>query len=65
MFGFVFRLKNQEVVTPTFDFIAGTKNFNKPIKLSKDDILIIEGLHALNEEIIKKSNQSDYYLLFH
>ena len=45
-------LKNQEVVTPTFDFISGTKSFNKPIKLNKNDILIIEGLHALNEKLL-------------
>ena len=45
-------LKGQEVITPTFDFIAGEKNFNKPLKLGKNDILIIEGLHALNDKLL-------------
>ena len=45
-------LKHQEVVTPTFDFIKGEKNFNKPLKLEKNDILIIEGLHALNDKLL-------------
>lgn len=45
-------LKKQEVVTPTFDFISGIKSFNKPIKLNENDILIIEGLHALNDKIL-------------
>ena len=45
-------LKNNEVITPTFDFISGVKKFNKPIKLEKNDILIIEGLHALNDRLL-------------
>jgi len=45
-------LKHQEVITPTFDFIKGVKNFNKPLKLGKNDILIIEGLHALNDKLL-------------
>lgn len=45
-------LKKQEVITPTFDFISGTKSFNKPLKLNENDILIIEGLHALNDKIL-------------
>jgi len=45
-------LKNQEVTTPTFDFISGKKSFNKPLKLNKNDILIIEGLHALNDKLL-------------
>ena len=45
-------LKHQEVLTPTFDFIKGVKNFNRPLKLEKNDILIIEGLHALNDKLL-------------
>ena len=58
-------LKNQEVTTPTFDFITGTKNFNKPIKLEKNDILIIEGLHALNDKLlsnIPRENKLKIYI---
>ena len=58
-------LKHQEVVTPTFDFITGKKNFNKPIKLEKNDILIIEGLHALNDKLlssIPRKNKLKIYI---
>ncbi len=45
-------LKGGEVITPTFDFIEGKKNYNRKIKLNKDDILVIEGLHALNNKLL-------------
>lgn len=58
-------LKGVSVVTPTYDFILGKKNFNRPLKLEKNDILIVEGLHALNEEIseyIPKKNKYKIYI---
>lgn len=52
-------LKNGEVITPTFDFITGKKNFNKPLKLGKNDILIIEGLHALNDKLLSSVSRKN------
>lgn len=45
-------LKGVEVLTPTFDFVIGKKKFNKTLKLESNDILIIEGLHALNDKLL-------------
>lgn len=42
-------LNNEEILAPTFNFIEGKKEFKTKIKLDKNGILIIEGLHALNE----------------
>ncbi len=58
-------LKGSEVITPTFDFVSGKKKFNKSMKLGKNDILIIEGLHALNEDLldnIPKKNKFKIYV---
>lgn len=58
-------LKNQEVITPIFDFVKGEKIFNKAIKLGESDILIIEGLHALNDKLldnIPKKNKFKIYV---
>lgn len=58
-------LKNQEVITPTFDFVKGEKIFNKAMKLGESDILIIEGLHALNDKLldnIPKKNKFKIYV---
>ena len=42
-------LRGQKVVLPTFNFKLQKKEFTRsPIKLGENDILIIEGIHALN-----------------
>ena len=58
-------LKGVLVVTPTYNFIEGKKDFNRPLKLEENDILIVEGLHALNEQIstrIPKENKYKIYI---
>ena len=57
-------LKGISVVTPTYDFIAGSKKFNRPIQLGENDILIVEGLHALNEEISKDIPKKNKYKIY-
>lgn len=44
-------LNNEEVIIPTFNFKTGIPEFNKSLKLNDNDIIIIEGLHCLNEEL--------------
>jgi uridine kinase len=42
-------LNGQEVSLPTYDFTIGERVFRgKKLKLQKDSVLVIEGLHALN-----------------
>lgn len=45
-------LKGTKVIVPTFNFIEGRKEYKRTVELKENDILIIEGLHALNEEIL-------------
>lgn len=45
-------LDGKEVVIPTFNFITGKKEYKrKPTKLNKNQILIVEGLHAISERM--------------
>lgn len=46
-------LKGTKVVAPTFNFVEGKKIYNKTIQMNENDILIVEGLHALSEELLK------------
>lgn len=59
-------LHGEEVVVPSFNFITGEKEFkNKPVKLEKNQILIVEGLHAISEKIngvIPKKNKLKLYI---
>lgn len=57
-------LKGSEVVTPTFDFVSGIKVFNKKMKLGKNDILIIEGLHALNDKILDNIPRKNKFKIY-
>ena len=45
-------LSGKEVQLPTFNFKTGKREYNgKYTKLEKDDILVIEGIHGLNEKM--------------
>lgn len=57
-------LKGVSVLTPTYDFITGKKIFNKPLKLNENDVLIVEGLHALNETISKDIPKKNKYKIY-
>lgn len=47
-------LEGKEVLAPIYNFKEGTKEFVKKLKLEKDDILLIEGIHALNPKVLKE-----------
>lgn len=57
-------LKGSKVITPTFDFITGKKIFNKPLEMDKDAVLVIEGLHALNDEILTNIEKKHKYKIY-
>ncbi len=47
-------LAGEEVLVPKFDFAEGKRYFdNTKLKLGEDDILVMEGIHALNPELTK------------
>lgn len=45
-------LEGKETKVPTYDFIVGSKSFGNTLKLDEKDILVIEGIHALDEKIL-------------
>lgn len=59
-------LTGKEVDLPTFDFMQGTKKFGQRfMKIDKDQLIVIEGIHALNEELtslISKENKFKIYI---
>lgn len=59
-------LDGREVQLPTYNFITGLREYNKPImKLKKDDILVIEGIHGLNDKLtyaIPRDNKYKIYI---
>ena len=45
-------LDGKTVKMPTFDFYSGEKKFKDEMTLAKTDILLIEGIHALNPKLL-------------
>lgn len=45
-------LAGKEVELPIFDFVSGKRKFNGDyLKLGEDDVLVIEGIHCLNDKL--------------
>lgn len=59
-------LNGEEVSVPTYNFQSGVKEYlGKKVKLDNNGILIVEGLHGLNEELtsnIKKEEKLKIYV---
>ncbi len=58
-------LEGHKVLMPTFDFITGKKEFNdKHLKIEENEILIIEGIHTLNEKLTKNVPRENKFKIF-
>ena len=58
-------LKGEKVKSPTYNFITGKPEYvTDPISLEENEILIIEGLHALNNELTKDINDKYKYKIY-
>ena len=45
-------LDGKEVIMPRYNFVTGiSEREEKPMKINKNDVLIIEGIHGLNKEL--------------
>ena len=57
-------LAGEEVVTPIYNFITGKKEPGKIIKLKPSDVLIMEGIHGLNDRILGMLPEASRYGIF-
>lgn len=59
------QLLNEETVkVPTYNFGLGRKEFNGTMKLEENDILIIEGIHALDPKILSNISREKKYKIY-
>lgn len=57
--------KGIEVETPLYDFVTGEpKTKGKKIKLEEDDVLVIEGIHGLNDCLTPKISIEDKFKIY-
>ena len=58
-------LDGKEIYPLRYDFITGKSEVsNESMKLGENDVLIIEGLHALNEELTSSIDKKNKYKIF-
>ncbi len=58
-------LNGKEIEMPEFDFTVGTKKYNgKKMKLAEDEILVIEGIHCLNDELTSQIAKDQKYKIY-
>ena len=58
-------LKGEEVYLPIFNFKTGkSTNSEKPKKLGKNDILVIEGIHCLNPKLTENLSDENKFKIY-
>ena len=58
-------IKSEVVKLPEFDFINGTKNYNgRYLSLNPMDVLIVEGIHALNPILTEFTPAKNKYKIY-
>lgn len=57
-------LRGEKVKIPTYNFILGEKEFRTDLQLHENDILIIEGIHALDKKILTNIPKEKKYKIY-
>ena len=58
-------LRGEEVDMPTFDFLTGQKVYNgNKLKIGSEDVIVMEGIHALNPESTKAIPKDSCYKIY-
>ena len=58
-------IAGEEVPLPTFNFISGIREYNgESVQLGKDDILVMEGIHGLNDRLTAEIPAENKFKIF-
>ncbi len=57
-------LDGRKTALPRFNFIKGAREEGKTLEIGKDDFLIIEGIHGLNERLTNRIAPENKYRIF-
>ena len=58
-------LQGETVQLPTYNFITGCREYDKePLTLEKDEILVIEGIHGLNDKLTYSIPREDKFKIY-
>ncbi|MBR2678193.1 MAG: nucleoside kinase [Bacilli bacterium] len=57
-------LNGKEVLRPSFNFTFGKKEYNETMQMDEDDILVIEGIHALDTKVLTNIQRNKKYKIY-
>ena len=58
-------LNGEEIEMPEFDFKVGTKKYKgKKLKLAEDEVLVIEGIHCLNDRLTSSIPKEEKFKIY-
>jgi uridine kinase len=57
-------IAGEYVVLPRYDFISGTSKEGEGVKLEKNQIIILEGIHGLNPELVPDIPQEQIFRIY-
>jgi uridine kinase len=57
-------ISGETVIMPVFNFFEGKKEFKREVTLGEKDILIIEGIHALDPKILSNIPRDNKYKIY-
>ena len=57
-------LNGKEIIRPSFNFTFGKKEYNEKMKLDDADILVIEGIHALDNKVLTNIPRNKKYKIY-
>ncbi len=57
-------IEGEEIIEPVFNFKKGKREEGSKVKINKDTIIIIEGIHALNEKVTELIPKPQKYKIF-
>lgn len=58
-------IAGETIEAPTFDFLTGHKMYKgNTMKLNEDEVLVIEGIHCLNDELTKEIEKDLKYKIY-
>jgi uridine kinase len=57
-------MKGEKVLMPTYNFALGEKEFKEEVQIGERDILLIEGIHALDDRILTNIKRENKYKIY-
>ena len=57
-------MKGEKILLPTYNFSSGIKEYKEEVQIGEKDILLIEGIHALDNHILKNIPRENKYKIY-